>query len=275
MEAPRSLRAVIRARRGGWRLRIAPAGVLGLVVPVLLAVIAVVLGAAALVVMEVAIAAAIFDVIIAFVGENVNAFAVVAVFLMLPLVFIVGWLMGIGARALAAAAKHLAFGFQRVDIRPAAAPTRIEAAGWFHRSVVEVADLTSVIVRHRDPELEVVLRVGNATLVCPAMAGGPLRRVDPHVLADWLAEVLAPSEISVCHHHATLPLPIGQPWLPANTVAGIWQVPEEDVPMLADCCGVHTDSGSRSTLFNAYDVEAGVERAQAIAANDQQEPSPP
>jgi hypothetical protein len=53
------------------------------------------------------------------------------------------------------AAKRVAVRFRRVDIRPAAAPTRIVAAGWIRRSVIEVADLTSVIVRHRDPELDV------------------------------------------------------------------------------------------------------------------------
>ena len=164
-------------------------------------------------------------------------------------------LMGI-AVVLAIAAKHVAVGFRRVDIWPAAAPTRIVAAGWVRRSVIEVADLTGVIVRHRDPDLELVLRAGATTLVCPATVGGPLRRVEPRVLANWLADILTPSETPVCHHHATLPLPIGLMWLPANTVADLWQVPVADVPVLADRRGVHLNNGSHTTMFNAYDVEA-------------------
>jgi hypothetical protein len=264
VEVPRSLRAVIRVRRGGWRLRIAPAGVLGLVVAVLGMVIAVVLGLVGVAAMEAAGVVAIFWVIILFVGENLNPFALGAVFLMLPLLFLVGLWMVLGARALLVASNHIAVGFQRVDIRPAAAPTRVVAAGWVRRSVIEVADLTRVIVRHRDPDLELVLRTGNATLVCPAKAGGPLRRVDPRVLADWLAEILTSSEVPVCHHHSTLAFPIGQTWLPASTVATIWQVPAADVPMLADRCGVHTDR-SHTPMFNAYDVETSAERARATA----------
>lgn len=270
MEVPRSPHAVIRVRRGGWRLRIAPASVLGPVGPVLGMVIAVVLGIVGMAVMEAAGVIAIFWVLILFVGEDLNPFALGAVFLMLPVLFLAGLWMLIGARALLAAAKRGAVRFRRVDLRPAAAPTRVVAAGWFRRSVVEVGDLTRVIVRHRDPELELVLRAGNATLVCPARVGGPLRRVDPRVLADWLAEILTSSEIPVCHYHATLSLPIDQTWLPANAVATIWQVPLADVPMLADRCGVHTDNGSHTPLFNAYDVEAGAERAQAIVVNELQ-----
>jgi hypothetical protein len=255
VEVPRSLRAVVRARRAGWRLRIAHVGGLG--VRVLMMVIAVVLVAAGVVLIEIVCAAAIFGVIVAFVGENVAPLGVIAFFLMLPLLFLVGLWMVVGARALLAVARRVAAGFRRVDIQP----TRFVAAGRV-RSVVEVADLTRVIVRHREPEVELVLRAGATTLVCPATAAGPLRRVDPNVLADWLAEVLTPLEIPVCGYRATLPLPVDATWLPADTVADIWQVSVADVPVLADRCGVHTASGQ--PMFNAYDVEASTERAQAI-----------
>ncbi|HEX6356679.1 hypothetical protein [Actinophytocola sp.] len=240
---------------------------LGPVVRVLVMVIAVVLGTMGVVVVEAVCAAAIFGVLVAFVGENVNPFAVVAVLLMLPLLLLVGCWLVIGARAMAVAARRV--GFHRVDIGPGAAPTRVVAAGWGRRSVIEVADLTRVIVRHREPNLELVLRAGKTTLVCPATVAGPLRRVDPRVLADWLGEVLAPSEVPVFHCTAALPFPVGDVWLPANTVAQIWRVPVAEIPTLVDRCGVHSDSGPQTPRFNAYDVEACVERAQAIAANGQ------
>lgn len=201
--------------------------------------------------------------------------------IMVPMILIAGTGCGLGAHSLAVAAARFAVGFNRIDLQPATAPTRVVLTGWVRRSVVEVADLSRVIVRYRDnrmveydePVLELVLRAGNTTLVCPAVIG-PLRQVDPQALADWLGEVLGPSEVPVCHHRVPSWYSIRQAWLLADTVALIWQVPVADVPMLADCCGVHTNSEPHTRTFNAYDVEVCAERARTIAANDQHEPPP-
>lgn len=131
---------------------------LGPVVRILVKVIAVALGAVGLAIMAAVTEVGLLGLMVA-AADNLTPFEVVAFvafFLMLPLPFVAGWKMVVGTRALAVAARRVGVGFQWIDIQPALMPTRFVAGGRVDRSVIEVADLTSVIVRHYEPELELV-----------------------------------------------------------------------------------------------------------------------
>jgi hypothetical protein len=218
VEVPRSLRAVVRARRFGWRVRVAPGGVRGVlaaVVCVLNVVVAVVLGVVGLAALGLIFPVGLTGLVSLAFGGNISRLTGLGLLLVAsPLAFIVGLFAMAGGATLADVAGSFAVGFHRIDLRPATMPTRVVVAGWGQRSVIEVADLTRVIVRHcpaesarpGEPELELVLCAGKRTIVCPVLDVVPLlglpRRADPRLLADWLGEVLRPQEVPVCLQHS-------------------------------------------------------------------------
>lgn len=230
VEVPSSLRAVVRARWFGWRVRVAP-GVLAAVVCVPHLVGALVLGAAGMVAIGLIIPVGLTGLLHVAFGEGIERLTGVGMLVASPLLFFLGLFAIVGAATLVGVAEPFAVGFHRIDLRPATAPTRIVAAGWGRRSVIKVADLTRVIVRHRpaesarpgEPELELVLRAGKRTVVCSVLDVVPLlglpRRADPQVLADWLGEVLRPQEVPVHLQRSTFSLQTSHAW-PASLVAG-------------------------------------------------------
>jgi hypothetical protein len=285
---PSSLHAVVQARWFGWRVHVAPSGVRG----VLAAVVCVLNVVVALVLGVVGFAAFGLIILVGFTGLLIVAFGGGASFDRLtgvgllvasPLLFFVSLFAIAGAATLAGIAGPFAVGFHRIDLRPATAPTRVVVTGWGRRSVIKIADLTRVIVRHcpaesarpGEPELELVLRAGKRTIVCPVLDVVPLlglpRRSDPQVLADWLGDVLRPREVPVHLQHGTFSLPTGHAW-PASMAAAVWGVPETDVPVLADRLRVHTAGEPDTLMFNAYDVEACAPQARRIAVDDDPEP---
>lgn len=208
VEVPSSLRVVVRARWFGWRVRVAPGGVRGVlaaVVCVLSLVVACVLGAVGLVAIGLVIPVGLTGLLSVVFGEGIDRLAGVGLLVASPLLFFVGLFVVVGAATLVGAAKPFAGGFHRIDLRPAVAPTRAVVAGWGRRSVIEVVDLTRVVVRESarrgEPELELVLCAGKRTVVCPVLDVvpllGPRRRTDPQALADWFGEVLRPQEVPV------------------------------------------------------------------------------
>ncbi|MET0133135.1 MAG: hypothetical protein ABW215_06030 [Kibdelosporangium sp.] len=274
VEMPRSLRAVVRARRAGWRLRVAPANVLGVLGPVVWALVLV----SAVVLATVGVVFGLSPIMTLLLGDDLAEG--IGGLIMLPISLMTGTACVLGARSLIRAAARFAVGFHRIDLRPATAPTRIVLTGWLHRSVVDVADISRVIVRYcesvpvsfGEPALQLVVRTGHTTLVCPALVVGPLRSADPRMLAVWLGEVLGPLEIPVSHYRATHSLEVREAWLPADSVARVWWAPVEEVPALADHFGVYTKTEPNTRTFNVYDVEACAERARAIMSGDQHEP---
>jgi hypothetical protein len=167
---------------------------------------------------------------------------------------------------LAVTAIRSAVAFHRIDLPSATSPTRVVVSGWMRRRVVDLADLTWVMVRQRKQDLEIVLRTTGKTVVCPANFP---TSADPQVLTMWLGEVLARSEIPVRHCDAT--------WdglLPPYMVARIWGVPESDVVMLATRCEVRTTQAHRGPIFDGYDVEWCAEQVSTITAHDQHNPPP-
>ena len=100
--------------------------------------------------------------------------------------------------------------------------------------MIEIADLSWVLVRQRQSGPELVLCTGDRTVVCPATVRSPLLRVDPRLLADWLGQALAPADPG-CPLHSTLnPARLARDgWLEAPDVARIWQVQAQDVPAVA------------------------------------------
>jgi len=286
VEVPSSLHAVVRARWFGWRVRVAPGGVRGVlaaVVCVFNLVVTFVLSAGGLAAFGLVIPVGLTGLLSVAFGGSIDRLTGVGLLVASPLVFFVGILVIVGAATLVGVAEPFAVGFHRIDLRPATAPTRVVVAGWGRRSAIEVADLTRVIVRHcpaesarpGEPELELVLRAGKRTVVCPVLNVVPLlglpRRADPQVLADWLSEVLRPQEVPVHLQHGTYSLPTGHTW-PASLVATVWGVPETDVPGLADRLRVHAAGEPDTLMFNADDVEACTPQARRIAVNDDPEP---
>jgi len=96
--------------------------------------------------------------------------------------------------------------------------------------------------------------------VCP----GRLRQVEPVDLASWLGWVLDPFDVPVRHYLAVGPPPAEHTW-PADKVATFWDVPVEDVPGLADLCGVHSHEVGPVRRYNAYDVESSIDETREIA----------
>lgn len=273
--------AVVRvadACRAGWR-----AGCAAAVVCVLDLVVDLVLGVVGFAAFGLVIPVGLTGLLSVVFGGSIDRLTGVGLLVASPLVFFAGLLMIAGAATLVGVAGPFVVGLHRADLRPATVPTRVVVAGWGRRSVIEVVDLTRVIVRHcpaestrpGEPELELVLRAGKRTIVCPVLdvvpVFGLLRRADPLVLADWLGEVLRSQEVPVHLQHGTFSLPTGHAW-PASLAASIWGVPETDVPVLADRLRVHAAGEPDTLMFNAYDVEACTQRARRIAVDDDSEP---
>lgn len=191
MDPPQSLREVVRAHEGGWRLRVGLDGVLELlrrmlwVLVMLIAVIPFALG----------LAVGLMLLLVPDPSGDREPAIVLTVVLTGPLgLFCVYW-----AVRLAVVAIRSATAYYQIDLDPAATPTRIVLSGWLHRSTIETANLTDVVVRQRESGLDVVLRTSGKTLVCKV---NPLTPVDPHALTGWLSEVLALSTVPVHHHDA-------------------------------------------------------------------------
>jgi hypothetical protein len=269
---PSSLRAVVRARRAGWRVCLAPGGVRGLLAPVawsLVMVLAVVLGAVGL-----AVAAAPFVAFVMDVAARDASDAVGAAFVMIVMP-IMGGLIGYGAVRLGRPAWGFAVAAHRVDIRPAAVPAQIVVAGWVRGPVIEIADLSWVLVRERQSGLELVLCTGDRTVVCPATVRSPLLRVNPQLLAGWLGQALAPAEVPVAHYNSVLdPALARDGWLEAPDVARIWQVPAQDVPAVAARYEVRTAGKHGEPRFATDDVEWCAQWAGTMSAAQHDEPSP-
>jgi hypothetical protein len=194
--------------------------------------------------------------------------AVGAVFMMFILPF-VGGAIGYGAIRLGCDAWDFAVAVHRVDIRPAAAPARLVVAGWTRGPVIEIADLSWVMVRRNRLRLELVLCVGDdRTVVCRApVRGGPPRWLDPRLLADWLGQTLAFAEIPVAYYHSTLDPDLARAgWLGAPIVARIWQVAAEDVPEVAGRYGVRTTRDKGEPRFAVDDVEWCAQWAGSMSA---------
>ena len=267
---PSSLRAVVRARRAGWRVCLAPGGAPGLLAPVawsLVMVLAVVLGAVGL-----AVAAAPFVAFVTDVAAGDASGAVGAAFVMIVMP-VMGGLIGYGAVRLGRPAWGFAVAAHRVDIRPAAVPAQSVVAGWVRGPVIEIADLSWVLVRERLSGLELVLCTGDRTVVCPATVRSPLLRVDPQLLAGWLGQALAPAEVPVAHYNSALePALARDGWLGAPDVARIWQVPAQDVPAVAARYEVRTAREHGEPRFDTDDVEWCAQWAGTMSAARHDEP---
>jgi hypothetical protein len=267
---PSSLRAVVRARRAGWRVCLAPGGAPGLLAPVawsLVMVLAVVLGAVGLAVAAWPFVAFVLDVA----ARDAND-AVGAGFAMFLMPFIGGGI-GYGAVRLGRAAWRFAVAAHRVDIRPAAVPAQIVVAGWVRGPVIEIADLSWVLVRERQSGPELVLCTGDRTVVCPATVRSPLLRVNPRLLADWLGQALAPAEVPVAYYNSALdPALARDGWLEAPVVARIWQVPAQDVPAVAARYEVRTAGEHGEPRFATDDVEWCAQWAGTMSAAQHNEP---
>jgi hypothetical protein len=147
-------------------------------------------------------------------------------------------------------------------------------AGWVRGSAIEIADLSWVLVPQRRSGPELVLCAGDRTVVCPATVRSPLRRVDPRLLADGLGQALAPAEVPVGHYHSSLePALARHGWLRAPTVARIWQVPAQNVPMVGARYEVHTAGEHGEPRFAADDVEWCAQWAGTMSAARHDEPS--
>lgn len=267
---PSSLRAVVRARRAGWRVCLAPGGASALLAPVawfLVMVLVVLLGAVGL-----AVAATPFVTFVRAVAARDASDAFGALMDMILLLFI-GGAIGYRAVRLGCAAWSFAVAAHRVDIRPAAVPARVVVAGWVRGPVIDIADLSWVLVRQRQSGPELVLCTGDRTVVCPATVRGPLRRVDPRLLADWLGQALAPAEVPVGHYHSDLDPDLARHgWLRAQAVARIWPVPAPDVPAVAARYEVRTAGEHGEPRFAADDVEWCAQWAGTMAAARPDEP---
>lgn len=258
VDVPQSLQGVVLAHAGGWRLRVGLDGVwsvLGRVFWVLVMVIAV-----GMVVGGLAVGGMIL--LLPDPSGPRETAIVLTVVLTGPLgLFCVYW-----AVRLAVVAVRSAVAFCRVDLGPAAAPTRIVFSGWMHRSVVEVAGVNRVMVRERASRLDLVLRTVDGTVVCKI---NPAAAVDPQALAGWLSEVLAPVAVPVRYCDATWDLydVSGSGPLQPFVVARLWEVPERDVVTLATRCEVRTTVVGGCPMFDAYDVEWSAEQARVIAGD--------
>lgn len=193
VDVPLPLRGVVRADEGGWRLRVAPDGVSGVLRRVLW--VLVMMSAVAMFVLSLALGMSLF-IVPDPAGGPWTPRIVLTVVLTGPL----GLLHMYWAVRLFVTAVRSAVAFHRVDLRPVIAPTQIVLSGWLRRAEVDVADLSQVLVRQRRSGLDIVLRTTAKTVVCKANS---LTRVVPEVLTAWLGEILAPAEIPVRHVDGT------------------------------------------------------------------------
>jgi hypothetical protein len=270
---PESLHRAVRARRDGWRVYLTPGGV-----PRLLAPVAWCLAMVLIAVMGVVGVAMIAWPFVPFVwvgaiGNGPEAVGVVfAIFLSPP----IGSAIANRAVCLGQAAWGFAVAFHRIDIRPAAVPAQLVFAGWVRGPVIDIADLSWVLVRWRRPGPELVLCVGDdRTVVCPAPMGSPLRRGRIHLpeLAKWLGQALAFAEIPVAYYRSALrPGLARHGWLGARVVAPIWQVTADEVPAVAARYGVRTTWDSDEPRFAVDDVEWCAQWAGTMSAAQHDEP---
>jgi hypothetical protein len=256
VDVPQSLHGAVLAHEGGWRLRVGLDGVGGVLRRVFWVLVMVI--AVAMFVVGLAAGAMLW--LLPDPSGHREAAIVLTVVLTGPVgLFCIYW-----AVRLALVAVRSAVAFYRVDLGPAAMPTRIVFSGWMHRSVVEVAGVNRVMVRERPSRLDLVLRTGDRTVVCKI---NPTAAVDPRALAGWLSEILAPVAVPVRYCDATWDLydvsesgPL-QPFL----VARLWDVPERDFVTLATRCEVRTTVVGGCPMFDAHDVEWSAEQARTIA----------
>jgi hypothetical protein len=256
----------VRPRRTGWRLYLAPGGMSGLLAPVVWCLVMLLAGV--LVAVGVAVAVWPFVAFVWAVADGDASDAVGALFglFVLPCV---GGAIGYGAICLWRDVWDFAVAVHRVDIHPAADPARLEVAGWMRGSVIEIADLSWVLVRSSRRRLELVLCVGDdRTVVCPApVRSGPPRWLHPSLLADWLRQTLAFAEIPVAYYRSTLEPDLARAgWLGARIVAPIWRVAPEDVPAVADRYGVRTAWDQGEPRFAVDDVEWCAQWAGSMSA---------
>jgi hypothetical protein len=256
-DVPRALRVVVRARRTGWRVRVARGDRFGVFSPVVWVVVTILCGVLGVAGVPAAVAAIVGMLSAAF-SDRVHPLVAAALALSTPFVAVAGfyWLVLWFVAAAETGARLV--GFRRFRIR-VAEPARIVVAGWLRWSVVRIGDLDRVFVRQRQLELTLVLCTGRRTVLCPA------RRVEPVELASWLGSVLEPFDVPVRHYLAVGPPPGEHAW-PADKVAAFWDVPVEDVPGLADRCGVRAHEAG---MYNAYDIESSVDQVREIAGPDE------
>ena len=239
---PPELCAAVRAQRGGWRLRNAPGCGWSLLGWVVTLAVAAVLQVVSLGVMLLPAA----------VGSRLsNPLVLIPVAL---LALAVGSGINIGGLKLGYAALRFPFRFHRLDLRLDDTPPRIVATGWARRSVIRFADLTGVFLRQYDSSVDLVLRAGNRTVVCPATVVGALYHADPQVLAGWLGEVLARWEVPVRHYRGWL-MTVQPGWFTAAEAARLLSVPVDDLYRLADRHGIHANTELDPSLLDAYAVE--------------------
>lgn len=261
-EVPRSLHAMVRVRRTGWRLRVARGDRFGILSPLVWVVVTILCGVLGVAGVPAAVATVVTMLSAAF-SDQVHPLVAAALALSTPFVAIAGFYWLVLWFAAAAETGQLSVGFRRLRIR-LTEPARIVVTGWPRRSAVRITDLDRAFVSQRQSELTLILRAGSRTILCPALLTGRLRQVEPVELASWLASALNPFDVPVRHYLAVGPPPAEHAW-PADKVAVFWDVPVEDVPHLADRCGVHTHETGLSWRYNAYDVESSLDQAREIA----------
>ncbi|TCO59604.1 hypothetical protein [Actinocrispum wychmicini] len=270
VDVPYSLRVMARERRGAWQLRLTPGNVPAVLAPlvwVLMMMTNVFVGTAAVAAALLPFAGLYWDL------HAPSAPPVLSEVALLPAVLLPCWLVSALVACLAKAMVLFTVGFRQIELWPLAAPTRVVVTGWVRRVVIDSADLTSVLVRHRTgfwaESWDLVLRAGTVTVVCrPTIIFtvlGPRRHVEAEVLADWLREVLGPAEVIVRHYDpGSGSRRFGATWVSANTAATILGIPKYKVPALADSDGVYAITRKGTRVFNRYDIEDCASRARAI-----------
>ncbi|HEX6355419.1 hypothetical protein [Actinophytocola sp.] len=242
---PAALRGGVRARRVGWRVRLAPAltemvadcaGMVGFVWALLAPMVGVVW-----------ICASVYD------KGRLLLEATVA----LPVLQAVGALL-IGVPV--AVTLNLSGSLRWLELRPLATPTRIVLRLWCRRHVVPVAELTEVVVRERRrhgrlARIDVDLVTGGRTETCRGGELSPLRRVDSRALAGWLSELLSPAGVPVRHEFVVVEQRIVRQWWPAKRVAAAWNVQVDQVPELAARWEIRTADRSGTPVYRSLDVE--------------------
>jgi hypothetical protein len=248
---PDALRRAVSARRAGWRVPLAPA---------MSELVAYCAGAVVVVWALLAPMAFIFWVgtmlfaepLLSTIGAVVVGHAVFALAIGLP--------VGV--------TLNLSSSIRWMELRPAAAPTRIVLRLWCRRRVVPVADLTEVVVRERrrygrPTRIEVTLVAGERTVQCSqGMLGGPLRWVDSLALTGWLSELLA--GVPVRHEFVVTERQVVERWWSAQRVAESWAVPVDQVPDLATRCEIRTTDRAGAPVYSAVEVEQWAVRVKGF-----------
>jgi hypothetical protein len=252
---PDALRRAVSARRAGWRVPLAPA------MSELVAYCA--CGVAVMWMFLVPAAFIVWMTALTFAEDGPSLATTAAV--------VVGHAVGALAIGLPVAVTlNLSQSIRWMELRPAAAPTRIVLRLWCRRRVVPVAELTEVVVRERrrygrPTRIEVDLVTGDRTEKCAqGMLGGPLRWVDSRALAGWLSELLCQAGVPVRHEFVVTEGRIARKWWPAERVAEAWDVPIDEVPDLATRCEIHTADLSGAPVYSALEVEQWAVRVKSF-----------